>query len=276
MRLFKKEKYEDKKVYSFLGIKITRKRKKKNTQNILDIYKNDYSLSGYHVEKNNTGIFLSKNDFILSGKSDNTLWTGVDVLCKQDYNFNADGDFVMIDIGLNIGLTSLYSAQKDNITKIYGFEPFIPTFEQARQNLQQNPSLAKKIEIFNFGLGDSEKTLDIHYNPQLPGSMSSVSDKFSDCTDVEKIKIKKASEVIGEIIAKHKENIFLKIDCEGAEKEIVPELDKTGLLKKIKIIIMEWHYENPQYLVDILRKNGFTTFCNHAAINYQGMIRAVR
>lgn len=276
MKLLKKEKYEDKKVYSFLGIKITKKRKTKHKQSILDTYKNDYSLSGYLVEKNNTGIFLCKKNLTLCGKSDNTLWTGVDVLCKQDYNFDADSDFVMIDIGLNIGLTSLYSAQKENIIKIYGFEPFMPTFKQAQQNLKLNPVLAEKIEIFNFGLGDSEKTLDIHYNPQLPGSMSSVSDKFSDCTDVEKIAIKKASDVIGEIVTKHKENIFLKIDCEGAEKEIVPELDKAGLLKKIKIIIMEWHYENPQYLVDILRRNGFTTFCNHAAINYQGMIRAVR
>lgn len=45
MRLFKKEKYEDKKVYSFLGVKITRKRKKKNKTSFLQtdvLYNNDF------------------------------------------------------------------------------------------------------------------------------------------------------------------------------------------------------------------------------------------
>jgi len=76
-----------------------------------------------------------------------------EVFLKKDYAVNFSSDAVLIDIGLNRSIASLYFATYPNIIKIYAFEPFKPTFELAKKNLELNPQLSKKINAFNFGLG---------------------------------------------------------------------------------------------------------------------------
>src|SRR6185312_6672086 len=34
----------------------------------------------------------------------------------------------LIDIGMNVGITSLFYASKPNVEKVFSFEPFVPTF----------------------------------------------------------------------------------------------------------------------------------------------------
>jgi FkbM family methyltransferase len=246
---------------------------------LMDInrYTNRYKSKGYTVSKEKDGIVIRKENFLVIGKSDNTLWTGDGVFCKEAYHFSGVGEkkFVVFDIGLNIGLTALYLAEKENIAHVYGFEPFPDTFAQAENNLKLNPKLAEKITIYDFGLSDKNEILPIHYNKNLPGAMSTVQDKFSETETVVEVAVKKASEIIGPLIEKHNESLMMKIDCEGAEFEILPELASAGLLKKITVIIMEWHFKNPEILVKLLNENGFIVFRNHEIVNYQGIISAV-
>ena len=78
------------------------------------------------------------------------------------------------------------------------------------------------------------------------------------------------------LFEKCKEKIFLKIDCEGAEKQILPELENSGLIKRVDVIIMEWHFEEPSWIVDLLIRNGFVVFRLNTIANELGMIRAYR
>lgn len=238
-------------------------------------YKESYNKHGFDISVVDDTVRIKGNGLEIKGDSINTFWTGEDVLCKCDYDFYSKDEFVMIDIGLNIGITTLSMARRREIIKIYGYEPFMPTFKKAQINLEKNPFLSRKIEIFNFGLGNQDKILNINFNHDLPGSMSTVQNRFENYEKIERIEIKKASDVLSEIIEKHNENIFLKIDCEGAEDEILTDLDNTGLLKKIKIIIMEWHFKNPQNLIEILRKNNFIVFNETVIASKLGFIRAV-
>jgi FkbM family methyltransferase len=146
------------------------------------------------------------------------------VFSNEVYNFYGlpNEKFVVIDIGLNIGLTSLYLANKEDVKIIYSFEPFAETFRQAEENLKLNPELAKKISIFNLGLSNKNESVSVHYNPEMPGSMSTVGDKFPDAEQEVTVELKKASEVLLPIIEKHTESIMLKMDCEGAEHRIIP------------------------------------------------------
>lgn len=50
------------------------------------------------------------------------------------------------------------------------------------------------------------------------------------------------------------ENVFLKIDCEGCEYELVPRMD----FSKITDVIMEYH-DDPKPLLSILQNAGFST-----------------
>ena len=54
--------------------------------------------------------------------------------------------------GMNIGITTLFYASKENVDKVFSFEPFMPTFSGAKQNVNLNKSTLDKIEVNNFGL----------------------------------------------------------------------------------------------------------------------------
>lgn len=244
-------------------------------QEYLDKYSKSFNENGYDIKIQDNKICINGNGLTIVGDSLNTFWTAEDVLCKGDYNFFSKNKYVMIDVGLNIGLTTLSMARRDNIVKIYGYEPFSSTFEQARRNLNRNPALSKKIKIFKFGLGCENKAIDINYNPELPGAMSSVKDKFENVQNIEKIEIKRASEALKDILLQKKEFIFMKIDCEGAEGEILDDLNEGNLLKKIDLIVMEWHFKSPDNLIKILNDNNFIVFDEVVVKNELGLIRAV-
>jgi hypothetical protein len=66
--------------------------------------------------------------------------------------------------------------------------------------------------------------------------------------------------VVQEIFSKHpSEELFLKLDCEGAEYEILQKLHESGLLPKIKVVIIEWHFKGYESLEKLLGANGFTS-----------------
>ena len=258
-KYFYKERLGNKRILHIGKIKISYKKKKND---LIDKYFELFRFSGYRVKrlKDKSIDILGKN-LVIRGKADNTLWTANEILCNTKYDFSINEPYIMIDIGANLGITSLYFSQNPYIKQIYAFEPFTSTFNQAVNNLRLNSNLAKKIKLFNFGLGVSDKTLEIDYNPELPGAMSVVFNTFEGkgCSK-EKVNIKNAYNVLKDIIEKHNEKIFVKIDTEGSEFEILPLLNKTGLLKKVNVLITEYHKDSPQVLLDILSGNGFMSF----------------
>ena len=288
--LFSLKKQPGKKVFKILGLKFSFKEKVDEwggvnqelrecvapVHDLVNDYQPAFNKCGYFVERKNNKIIISGNNLIIEGDADNTLWTAASVLCNDEYHFDCAQKYTMFDIGLNLGITSLHKARDKNCVQIYGYEPFTPTFKLAEKNMKLNPELAQKISIFNYGLGDCDKEIAINYNPERPGAMSSVKNIFSECSDVEKIKIKSASKILAPLIKTSKGKIFLKIDCEGAEKEILPDLHKSGLLKKVDIIVMEWHFENPQWIIDLLTENNFVVFRLNVVPDEIGMIRAYR
>ncbi|OGQ79015.1 MAG: hypothetical protein A2289_22400 [Deltaproteobacteria bacterium RIFOXYA12_FULL_58_15] len=52
---------------------------------------------------------------------------------------------IVLDIGANIGLASLYFACHPSVAHVESFEPFALTFAILQETLQSNPELARKI-----------------------------------------------------------------------------------------------------------------------------------
>ena len=241
----------------------------------------------YQVTKIN-GLRVAKGDNLNFGH----IFDGggiliVEEIFKNDeYHFDIGHPSVVIDIGMNIGLASLYFATRDDVVNVYGFEPFKPTFEKAMFNFEINEKYAGKIHPHNYGLGDTDKELTLEYYSKTPGRMSTVKPvdeiwrSARSATSKETIQIKNASEVLSAIIDNHRDQkIVVKCDTEGAEKEIFESLDSKEILKKIDMVMLEYHFSYDILLEDILKHNGFIFFKQRTGTSKAGefgIIRAVR
>ena len=220
------------------------------------------------------------------------IFEGDGVLIAQEVFENGEYDFdiaepaVVIDIGMNIGIASLYFASRDDVKAVYGFEPFKPTFDHAIDNFKINEKYSNKIHPQNCGLGCEDKQLTFDYYSNAPGRMSTVKSldeirhnpKYE--TRQETVQIKDAANEISAIIEQHKgTKIVIKCDTEGSEIEIFESLDAKGLMKNIDVVMLEYHFSYDIGMVEILKRNGFVIFKQKTATletgNF-GMIRAVK
>jgi FkbM family methyltransferase len=138
-----------------------------------------------------------------------------EVFVRGDYQFYNPNVSVVIDVGGNIGLSAIYFAKSDFIEKVFSFEPVIPTYLQARKNLELNPQLINKIEFFNVGLSNKDEECVFMFNPNVKGNTGvrgekSKSFKLEKSTGV-KVQLKNASATISEIIKDYStKNLVLK------------------------------------------------------------------
>jgi len=196
----------------------------------------------------------------ISDKADHPLYLIKEVFVKSEYNLNIAKESVLIDIGMNRAAASLLFAANENIKRIYAYEPFKPTFELAKKNLGLNPQLSEKINAFNFGLGKTEMTLELPYMANATGGMSTTYDVCKGTKNIKKemVAIKDAAEVLTPILEENKDkHIIVKCDCEGAEFEIFKRLNEKDIVSRIDVVMMEYHFEKPDGLVNIFTENGF-------------------
>lgn len=182
-----------------------------------------------------------------------------EILVNEIYSLICKDDCAVIDIGMNCAVASLFFAAKENVRKIYAFEPFKPTIALAKKNLDLNPELSKKIRIFEYGLGKKEATMEIPYSAEVSYRMSTTHTiSIEQNAQTETVTIKDAAQLLAPIFEENKNNrIVVKCDCEGAEFEIFERLYESKLIGNIDVILMEYHFEKPDRLIKILTEAGF-------------------
>jgi FkbM family methyltransferase len=189
--------------------------------------------------------------------SDRYFWILYEVFCchiyAMDNKYFDVYPFVVFDFGANRAYASLFFAQQPNCLKVFGYEPDKETFDFAQYNLSLNRLLAQKIELFNYGLGSENKTVDLYkidgrdgissLNPDLNAAISK-QDKGK--MQKKSINIKKVSEEVQRVINSYKDDdnlkFILKIDVEGAEYEIFEDLCENGIISKFDLIVGDSHH----------------------------------
>jgi FkbM family methyltransferase len=216
---------------------------------------------------NNNTLFKKDVSFYIETEEIIGLIAG---MAKDDaYTFDdKKNEYIVIDIGMNIGDTALFFASYDNVKRVYAFEPFEPTYKKACANFKLNGNLSSKITSYNFGISDKDETLDIYYSPNIAGSMTTDNSEYNKSKSTSKniiketIILKSINYIFEKILTPppppHK--IILKLDCEGAEYNILDEMDKKGLFKYVDIIMLEWHRKGKESLLETLSKNNFFSF----------------
>lgn len=236
-------------------------------------------LKDFNIEDGKKGLLISFEGLKLELETKEEFLILNEVFIKEDYSFELKDDCIVLDIGANVGFSSLYFSRLNNVIKIFSYEPVKDTFNAAEKNLDQN-NISKKATLFNFGLGGKERKEAFFYKHQAKGNSGlrgklSPSYENSENCETRIVEIKKASEVLETIF---RENALykkvLKIDCEGAEYEIIEDLVQADMLKKVDIIMMEWHDYGPEILEKRLVENNFTVF-SKGSNSKAGMIYAV-
>mgnify|MGYP001608676553 FL=1 len=161
-------------------------------------------------------------------------------------NFRINANDVIIDIGAHVGLFTLYASQYCKNGTIFCFEPVDENYDILVDNITQNN--LKNVKPFKSAVSKSESTITIYRNKDEAGhSMFSFT---SHALKVDSISLKK-------IIDENSVNQcnLIKIDCEGAEYEIIESLP-LEYFKKISKLIIEYHFADskPKLVNDLKTK----------------------
>jgi FkbM family methyltransferase len=182
-----------------------------------------------------------------------------EIFANKAYDICHEGDSVVIDVGMNRAVASLFFASKKNVKKVYAFEPFEPTVALAKKNLALNPEPGKKIHVFTCGLGKEDAVLKIPYSLSASDCMSTTCvNSVKQDEQTETVVVKDAAKTLAPILEENKNSrIIFKCDCEGAEFEIFERLQELHLVDKIDVFLVEYHFEKPDRIVKILVENDF-------------------
>jgi FkbM family methyltransferase len=162
------------------------------------------------------------------------------------------GDIV-IDVGANHGFFSCYAAFEGAI--VHAFEPQPETFELLEANVEAN-GLSDRIHTYAAAVGATEGPIELSITNQLGGGMSSTNPGFVSRTGLNVVdSVSVPSRSIDRVVdAIPEERIrLLKLDCEGAEFEILSAL-KPEHLERIDAIALEHHpgYPLPDLITQVL------------------------
>ena len=119
---------------------------------------NDFSGFIKMVDKNGN-IFVDTGKIKLLWKYEIEKTITYEVFENHVYKYGGIlGDQIVIDVGMNVGIASLYFAQNESVKEVYSFEPFHQTFIRAMENINLNcDEIREKIHPFEFGLSNSDK-----------------------------------------------------------------------------------------------------------------------
>lgn len=193
----------------------------------------------FHRYENNNFIIKTKNDLKIKLRTKSTdLQAFANVWLLEEYKergFEINNEDTIIDIGGHVGLFSMYASIKCKSGKIFTYEPIKENFQLMKENIQLNK--LTNINIFNLGVSDKNGKKKIFLNKDSSGhSFYAKTDQWIEINTISLNDIFKTNNI--------EKCHFLKLDCEGAEFEILEGLNEQ-YFEKIEKLCLEYHiFEN--------------------------------
>jgi FkbM family methyltransferase len=174
----------------------------------------------------------------------------------------------VVDVGANVGVFSLFAARFARV--VYALEPASSNYSR----LVPNTSRVHNIVPLKFACAayDGSGSLDVSGIPVTFSLLTNSSAATQECIDVISLATLFERYTIDRCD-------FLKLDCEGAEFEIILQADPS-VLNRVRTIVMEYHdHLSRNYshvdLLEKLKSLGFQASSYNANGTY-GMIAASR
>ena len=209
-----------------------------------------YPLVYFKLTKKDHVIFQTKTGLKIKIRVNSTdLMALTHVWMIQEYSnsdFEINDSDIVIDVGAHIGLFALFASQFCKRGKIFCFEPIKENYELLVENINSNK--IKNIIPFNFAVSKVSGSVKIFLNEDYSGHSM-----FLETNDFVIVKSKSLFDIFSE--NNIQECNFLKLDCEGAEYEIINSLS-SEFLNKIKKLTIEYHLADthPELLEQLVKK----------------------
>ena len=126
--------------------------------------------------------------------------------------FVSPEDTVM-DIGANVGALTLLMAQVAHQGQVIALEPGITTFQRLKANVELNPALHHRINIYQLGLADQPGTLYWQEDANVPGNAGLLN------SDGIAVPVESLNQFVQKLALNRLD--FIKIDVEGMEWEVI-------------------------------------------------------
>ena len=166
----------------------------------------------------------------------------------------------IIDIGTHIGSFSVYAARQAEDSSIFSFEPSPENYFQLSKNIALNG--LTNVRPFQKAVAAHSGKAPFYYD-RFNNAAHGLIPKTKDFIDVDCTTLKEVF-----LDFKIEQCDFLKIDCEGAEYEILFNTP-AEILKRIRRIVLEYHdpifygaknvEHTPKNLARFLNETGFET-----------------
>jgi FkbM family methyltransferase len=161
-------------------------------------------------------------------------------------------DAIVVDVGANIGDFTVQAAKLCPRGRVYAIEPVAANCECIERQLQLN-GLAN-VTVLHLALGGEEGEVEIHEAGLQSSAQSSEQQASGQAS--QRVRLATFQSMMRE---SNIESIdLLKMDCEGAEWDILPAAEMV--LPKIKQLVLEYHNGklNAEWLDNWLTQKGFT------------------
>ena len=216
------------------------------------------------TSKHNNFIYKSENNNVINWFNDPENYTNI--IIKQinedrmyDPIFADRNDMVVIDLGANCGLFSLYAA--DSCSKIIAVEPTPSTFDVLQEIVKEN----SKIKAIQLAVGPHNEMVSFYINENsTTNSMlnRNGTETQVQCMTLETLFFKEGLDYVD----------FVKCDIEGSEMQALTDATLGPVADKVKFWFVEVHQTdvdqnawpgnleaNRQQLAELFQRHGYQT-----------------
>jgi FkbM family methyltransferase len=211
-------------------------------------------------ELSNYGVWLANNDkdktFIFAIRS---YRNGLDKILNS-----ITKDFDFIDIGANQGVFALVAAKNRFCKRIYCFEPNSKVINNLRHNLEFNNVL--NYEIHKVAIAKTDGQLKFFVPEYHSGAGHVVTNEGNYNQEINSI----SRNTLNVIFENLQNVLFIKIDVQGMELEVIIELLNSKFNSKIRYLFLEvdLNYGHFKDISQILSDNSFTEIKRFGSKSY--------
>lgn len=195
-----------------------------------------YLISGAHIRhssliRSNYGVWLNKRegDITYERCLRADYINGLEAILR-----GIRSETTFIDIGANIGVFSLIAEKNPKITSILAFEPSHESYSFMKLNIIGNS--ATKVTAFPYAIGPKSGSMPLSIHNGHSGR-SRVGEAATG--KVEMIQMMN-SDKLESVLSDIRNPVFLKIDVEGYEIEVIKTLMKTSKFSYVRKIHLEF------------------------------------